>query len=527
MVLPLFFAIVLLVVLLLALYARWNYGVLETLNIPVVKPHFLLGSAFQYRNMITGYRDIELMKQYGQVFGLYSGREPQVYICDPELLRLIMVKDSSYFDGKSRLDFGDAFLNEMPDYLPGEKWRIVRSITSPAFSSAKLRLMNFPMKDSLTEFIHEFKMKVENTTDSLLQKCNIDDVLFKGLTDLTLRCLFSITDKTERFPKLLKKFAKPEGLEYETLNHLALSFPFLYNFLPLSLLHPQPAQEFMEIMENLIDTRLKTQTENKTSAPDVVDICIEQLKKLETPEYKNAKITKETILFQAFNFFFSGQDETALVISAMIYHISKSPEIQEKLYQEVDKLWESSEDGQLPREKLLEAEYLQACINEALRMYTFYHTERVCTKDWFCEKYNFKIPKGMTVIVSLWPANRNPDYFENPMEFDPERFMSGNKEKLHPYAWSPFGHGNRHCTGKPLAMEVFRYACAYLFKEFQYPSLTRDTLTPYLTSLIPDRNSPSARPVNHHRTEKPTHAETDPPQEISLTRAHLFLDVLV
>ncbi|CAL8110949.1 unnamed protein product [Orchesella dallaii] len=459
-------AFLLSLVILLALYARWNYGVLENLNIPVVKPHFLLGSTFQYRSLTVGYRDVELMRKYGQVFGMYSGREPQIFICDPELLRLIMVKDSSYFDGKSPLDFGDPLLNEMPDYLQGEKWRIVRNLTSPAFSSAKLRLMNFPMKESLKDFVNDLTSQIEKTNDGILRKCDFDDTLFNALTDLTLSSLFSIKDKTGRFPKLLKKFAKPDGLKYETLNHVALSFPFLFNFMPLTLLHPEPAYEFIQIMENLIKSRL--QAEHKSSPPDVVDFCIDQLKKLETPEFQRAKVTRSTILFQAFNFFFSGQDETALVTSAMIYHICKSPEIQEKLYQEVDKLWEGIDDGQLPREKLLEAEYLQACINEALRLYTFYHTERVCTKDWYCDKYNFKIPKGMTVIIALWAANRNSEYFESPMEFNPERFMTGNKENLHQYASSPFGHGPRHCTGKPLAMEVFRYACAHIFKKFEF-----------------------------------------------------------
>lgn len=250
---------------------------------------------------------------------------------------------------------------------------------------------------------------------------------------------------------------------------VTVSFPVLFNFLPPTLLSPQPAQQFFHFMEALISSR-----SSPNSPPDVVDICIEQLGKLGTPEYKKAKMTKETILFQAFNFFFSGQDETALVISAMIYHILVSPPekgIEDKLHEEVDKLWElASENGENypSREQLLEAEYLHACILEALRLYTFYDAERTCTKNWTCEKYNFTIPKGTVVMAPLWPANRNPEYFEDPDTFNPARFMPGNKEKLHAYAWSSFGHGPRHCTGKPLAMEVLRMSCAYIFKNFKF-----------------------------------------------------------
>lgn len=284
--------------------------------------------------------------------------------------------------------------------------------------------------------------------------------------------MFSIQDKSGRFPRILKNLAKPEALKYPNLKAIALSFPILEKFLPPTLLAPEPAQEFLQIMEDLIASRKVT-----NSPPDVVDLCIEQIKKISTPEYAKAKMTKETILFQAFNFFFSGQDETALVISAMIYHILSAPtemSIEKKLYDEIDRLWQDLEeseeqDVQFPaREKLAQADFLNACIYEALRLYTFYSAERVCTKSWFCEKYNFTIPKDTTIMAPLWAINRNPEHFENADIFDPERFMPGKKENLHSYAWSSFGHGPRNCTGKPLAMEVFRMSCAYIFKNFRF-----------------------------------------------------------
>lgn len=293
------------------------------------------------------------------------------------------------------------------------------------------------------------------------------------MTDLTLRCMFSIQDKSSRFPRILKTLAKPGALNYPNMKAIASSFPILFKFLPPALLSPEPAHEFLHIMEDLIASRKVS-----NSPPDVVDLCIEQLKKISTPEYKKAKVTRDTILFQAFNFFFSGQDETALVISAMIYHILSSPPelcIEKKLYAEIDRLWqdleENDEEGdvQFPsRDKLAQADFLQACIYEALRLYPFYSAERVCKKSWKCEKYNFTIPEGMEVMAPLWAINRNPEYFDNPDNFEPERFMPGRKENIHSYAWSSFGHGKRNCTGKPLAMEVLRVSCAYIFKNFRF-----------------------------------------------------------
>ena len=54
----------------LILYARWNYGKLEKLGIPVVKPHFLLGSSHDMHTKINHLEDYERMKKHGKVFGV-------------------------------------------------------------------------------------------------------------------------------------------------------------------------------------------------------------------------------------------------------------------------------------------------------------------------------------------------------------------------------------------------------------------------------------------------------------------------
>lgn len=54
----------------LIIHARWKYGTLERLGIPVVKPHFLFGSLFNSRFTPTGWRDVKWMKEKGQVFGV-------------------------------------------------------------------------------------------------------------------------------------------------------------------------------------------------------------------------------------------------------------------------------------------------------------------------------------------------------------------------------------------------------------------------------------------------------------------------
>lgn len=68
-------------------------------------------------------------------------------------------------------------------------------------------------------------------------------------------------------------------------------------------------------------------------------------------------------------------------------------------------------------------------------------TERMCTKDYRIPGTDVIIEKGKTVVMPVFSMQRDPRYYENPLKFDPERFLPENKSKRHPYSFAPFGHG--------------------------------------------------------------------------------------
>ena len=68
--LALFIASFVVICILLVSYMRWNYGSLEKLGIPVVKPHLLLGSRPNQHLIVCHENDYDLFKTYGEVFGV-------------------------------------------------------------------------------------------------------------------------------------------------------------------------------------------------------------------------------------------------------------------------------------------------------------------------------------------------------------------------------------------------------------------------------------------------------------------------
>ncbi|CAG7733515.1 unnamed protein product, partial [Allacma fusca] len=101
------------------LYYRWNYGTLEKLGIPVVKTHFLYGSQSDFNKICSHDRDMEWFEKHGEIYGVYNGRQPQIHIVDPEIVRQIFVKDFDKFANRS-FDVGGGaakLFHEMLDSL--------------------------------------------------------------------------------------------------------------------------------------------------------------------------------------------------------------------------------------------------------------------------------------------------------------------------------------------------------------------------------------------------------------------------
>ena len=81
------------------------------------------------------------------------------------------------------------------------------------------------------------------------------------------------------------------------------------------------------------------------------------------------------------------------------------------------------------------------------------------------------VPKGTRILLNVWAIHRDPKIWENPLEFQPERFLndpskfdfSGNDFK-----YIPFGSGRRICAGIPLEERTLTYTIASFLHSFEW-----------------------------------------------------------
>ncbi|XP_058789147.1 cytochrome P450 4c3 [Phymastichus coffea] len=163
-------------------------------------------------------------------------------------------------------------------------------------------------------------------------------------------------------------------------------------------------------------------------------------------------LTDNDIREEVDTFMFEGHDTTSSAICWTIYLLGCHPEVQKKVVDELDLIFSQGYNERQPTlQDLKSMKYLEKCIKEALRLYPSVPLlGRNMTED--LKLGNYIVPKGTTVLMVLPVLHRDPEVFENPEKFDPDRFSSKNCIKRSPYAYIPFSAGTRNCIGQKFAL---------------------------------------------------------------------------
>ncbi|WP_285502602.1 cytochrome P450 [Actinokineospora sp. NBRC 105648] len=144
----------------------------------------------------------------------------------------------------------------------------------------------------------------------------------------------------------------------------------------------------------------------------------------------------------------AAHDTSTVAATAAVYHLAKHPEWQERARAESAGLG----DGPLGTVELDRLTTLDHVIKESLRLVTPVPSlTREAVKD--TEVLGHFVPAGTMVTLTPWLNHLLPEYWPDPHRFDPDRFAEGRREdKVHRYAWMPFGGGVHKCIGLHFGM---------------------------------------------------------------------------
>ncbi|KAJ1298924.1 hypothetical protein BS78_01G491200 [Paspalum vaginatum] len=171
---------------------------------------------------------------------------------------------------------------------------------------------------------------------------------------------------------------------------------------------------------------------------------------------------------------FRGTDAMAVLMEWTLARLVLHRDVQANAHRELDEVVGGSGNSQVTESALPSLPYLQALLKEALRMHPpgpLLSWRHRAISDTYVDGH--LVPAGTTAMVNQWAISRDPQVWDAPLEFQPERFLPGGQAQDVSVLGAdgrlvPFGSGRRSCPGKSLAMTTVTAWMATLLHEFEW-----------------------------------------------------------
>ena len=156
-----------------------------------------------------------------------------------------------------------------------------------------------------------------------------------------------------------------------------------------------------------------------------------------------------------------------MTVEWAISELLKKPEIFKKATEELDRV--IGRERWVEEKDIVNLPYVDAIAKETMRLHPVAPmlVPRYSLEDIKIAGYD--IPKDTRVLVNVWTIGRDPNVWDNPNEFFPERFIGKSIDvKGQDYELLPFGSGRRMCPGYSLGMKVIQSSLANLLHGFTW-----------------------------------------------------------
>ncbi|KAJ7370095.1 hypothetical protein OS493_034306 [Desmophyllum pertusum] len=404
------------------------------------------------------YRDLANMaEKYGKLFRIHMGSRKVIVINSYEIAREALIAKAEDFAGRPHHFFGSIFGRNSTDLAFqtfSQRWKIQHKITLTALRLTADKANIALHVEQLCEKFHSYNGKPFCPRD----------LVYKSFGNCLSSLIFGQENKlddceVDKLIEALHIFAKSLGAA-----NFIDTFP-IFKYFPIEIIRKarQAAETRDEIFERKFEEHVSTF--QKDNIRDLIDTMLKGFHE------NNARglLTEEYLISSASDVFMPGTETPSTVMTWLVFYAIKYPDVQARLHRELDdvigntnRLPEISDRHNLP--------YLEAFIAEVHRIVsdTPLAVPHSTMRD--TSLAGFLIPRDTTVFLNLWAIHHNPDYWNDPFCFKPERFLD-EQGQLHVEGILPFSLGKRSCPGESFGKKaVFLYVARLLYRfKFECP----------------------------------------------------------
>ncbi|KAL3205755.1 hypothetical protein MRX96_052940, partial [Rhipicephalus microplus] len=458
----------------------WHFSYFKRIGIPGPKPNLIWGNLAEYHSMYI-ICAVQYCKNCVSNRSFYDGDVPFIVTKDLDLIEEVCVRSFSNFTGRGgtmMIEKLHPLMCESIIHVDGSKWRSTRKALAGAFSPAKLKLM-MPLIDEYIDGL------LASMKDPACSGCEVNMV--NTYEQLSMHVVghvsFGVDCRAPESPGhsivTVVRYVSRKIMA-GPLHMIAQSTTFLGRLMkPLTWISLLAENHLMVTrrMAEIVETRRKNCSYRRHDIlQHLLDTEYAEIKtretftKKENGRMKTRPLTTLEVTNCATTIFVAGNETIASALSYLTFVLAKYPDVQDK--------------GKLDFETLMKRlNYLEQVISETLRLYppglTF--VTRQAKEDFTHKGTLFKA--GTCFMVPLYQIQRDPRFWPDPLQFNPDRWRSvfldelneprafladlssscsppENEAQLVKAAYMPFGVGPRNCVGKSMAMLTLKLAMA-------------------------------------------------------------------
>ncbi|XP_018363633.1 PREDICTED: cytochrome P450 9e2-like [Trachymyrmex cornetzi] len=412
------------------LFRKFNFfkrnGIIHIPSIPILGA--MVPIIFRQMSFVDFTRKIYNFNRDAKYIGFYATTKPVLMLRDPEVIKDVVIKNFDTFTNNPALaDTNDYVLSQNLFGLQNAKWRHVKNLLSPFFTSHKLKTIFTLMSKHAADFAELMLTLPADKSD-----VNMKDIFDRYTNDVVALCIYGMKIDSIRNPTN-KFYVCGKDITYMSA-----------------------------IRSIKIKNEIVIRNAEHVSRPDMIQLMLDNRGK-----EGQIQLDVDDIVAQAYAFYFASFETTSSVMSFITYKIATNPSIRVKLRQEIDELLNES-DGNVTYEAVNKLKYLDAVIKEALRLFSPFVVERVCGKAYKLPpalpgEKSFTINKGMIIWIPLYAIHHDEKYYDNPEEFRPERFLNNDQDNNYrSIFYFPFGLGSRMCIGRRFGLLMIKVVLFHL-----------------------------------------------------------------
>ena len=321
----------------------------------------------------------------------------------------------------------------------GTKHREYRKLLTPPFHGQRMRSyaqrMATAAHDCASEWLEGENFRAYKFTQSVSLEVILDTV-------------FGVTDPAVRGEL---KALLPELLD------LGNGLPMFLKFLRLPVI---PSWRRFTAVRKKTDRLIRRQIHDRALADDGGDDILSMLLRAEYDD--GSRMEELEVRDQLLSILSAGHETTAIAMAWTLYWLHRHPEKLDRLLEEISQRAPTGDP-----EALTQIPYLDAVVNESLRIHPVIpDVPRKLCQD--AELMGCKLTAGTSVGAVAFLTHRDPDIYEEPEKWIPERFLD---RKFTPFEFYPFGGGNRRCIGAAFASFEAKVVLGTILPSYQFQLL--------------------------------------------------------